>query len=192
MLTVRDIMATDMVTIGADADLRQAIDILVRHRVSGAPVVEDGIVAGVVSATDLLEFMRSPPPESPRVPTAAVIWKEGQGAPGAYYVEWWTGDGADTGIRLQMLGDPERDRLRRHTVAEVMSRSLCAVRADATVTSAAEYLLRAGVHRVLVLEGGKLVGILTTTDYVRAVAQGRLGETATAPGRARAGVTAGA
>jgi hypothetical protein len=126
------------------------------------------------------------------VPTAAVIWKEGQGAPGAYYVEWWTGDGADTGIRLQTLGDPERDRLRRHTVAEVMSRSLCAVRADATATSAAEYLLRAGVHRVLVLEGGKLVGILTTTDYVRAVAQGRLGETAIAPGRARTGVTAGA
>jgi len=174
MLRVRDIMATDVVTIGPETDLRRATEILVRHHVSGAPVVSNGRVVGVVSATDLLEFTQA-------IPTVAPVQPEtpaGLEAPGAYYIEWWADAGADVSARFRAVGAPEWDLLRKHTVERVMTRALCAVRPDATVTSAADYLLRANVHRVLVVDSGKLIGILTTTDIVRAVAQGRLGEVA--------------
>lgn len=188
MLTVRDIMTADVVAIGAETDLRRTAEILVRHHVSGAPVVADGRVVGVVSVTDLLEFMQASP-TTPAEPGATVEWEEGAEPPGAYYVEWWTDARAEVGARFRAL-QAEWDRLRQHTVADVMSRSLCAVRPDATVTSAADYLLRAGVHRVLVLDTRRLVGILTTTDFVRAVAQERLGEVS-APGRVRSLAAAG-
>ena len=190
MLTVRDIMSADVVTIGAEMDLRRAAEILVRHHVSGTPVVADGQVVGVVSVTDLLEFMQAIP-RATAEPKTTADWEEGLEPPGAYYVEWWADARAEVSARFRALQAPEWDRLQKHTVAEVMTRSLCAVRPDATVTSAADYLLRAGVHRVLVLETRQLVGILTTTDFVRAVAQGRLGEASAPPGRVRSRTAAG-
>jgi CBS domain-containing protein len=39
-----------------------------------------------------------------------------------------------------------------------------------TVQSAAEFMERTGAHRVLVVDGGRLVGIVTTMDITRAVA----------------------
>ena len=45
---------------------------------------------------------------------------------------------------------------------------------------AARSMLRAGVHRLLVMEDGRLAGLVTTTDLVRAVAAGKL-----VPGRRR-------
>lgn len=180
MLRVRDIMTTEIDSIDAESDLRQTVDFLLRHRVTGAPVVAGGEVVGVVSTTDLLEFVQAAPPAPATGPRAAVLWEEGGPAPGAYYVEWWTQDRSDPATRLRQLVEP--DRLRRHLVTEVMSRSLCAVSPDATITSAADYMLRAGVHRVLVLDGRTPAGILSTTDIVRAVGQGRLGPVPTPAG----------
>jgi CBS domain-containing protein len=174
MLRVRDLMATEVVTIGPDTDLRRAIEILVRHHVSGAPVVANDRVVGVVSATDLLEFIRDLPAATPAQPKTPE-------PPAAYYIEYWADPGVDVSARFHAVAASGWDRLGNHTVEEVMSRSLRAVRPDATVMSAADYLLRAGVHRVLVVDNRRLVGLLTTTDIVRAVAQGRLGEVGALP-----------
>jgi len=55
-----------------------------------------------------------------------------------------------------------------------MSRALCTVTPGTDVYEAAGYMDRAGVHRLLVQQGRRLVGILTSRDLVRAVAQHRL------------------
>lgn len=55
-LTVNKVMVTgaDLKTIGPDATLEEAADILIRNKVSGLPVVEDGMVIGILTETDLL------------------------------------------------------------------------------------------------------------------------------------------
>jgi acetoin utilization protein AcuB len=60
-LTVSKVMLTgqDLVTIGPEAALEDAADLLVRRKVSGLPVVEDGIVVGIVTQTDLLVELRN-------------------------------------------------------------------------------------------------------------------------------------
>jgi len=199
MLRVRDLMTTDVVTLDPDMNLREATDALMRHHVSGAPVLAGGRITGVVSATDLLEFTQSTPPVPAAGPEEAEVaefeplaeWQEGLEAPAAYYIEWWSDAGADVSERFRAVGAPEWDLMAEHIVGEAMTRSLCAVRPDATIASAADYMLRVGVHRVLVVDAGKLVGILTTTDFVRAVAQGRLAEVPAAPTRKRSRVAAG-
>jgi CBS domain-containing protein len=163
-----------------EVGLRDAIALLIDQHVSGAPVVAGGRVLGVVTSTDILEFADA----APAVPALRTDqlegeeqpeeWEEGEAPPSAYFSEWWTDAGADVAERTERTDSPEWDVLAGHTVAEVMTRRVCAVRPDASVAAAADYMLRAGVHRVLVVDEGQLTGILTTTDYVRAVAQGLL------------------
>lgn len=55
-LTVNQVMVSgaDLQTIAADATLEEAADLLIRHKIGGLPVVEDGIVVGIITETDLL------------------------------------------------------------------------------------------------------------------------------------------
>jgi CBS domain-containing protein len=68
----------------------------------------------------------------------------------------------------------------RHTVLEdtlvrdIMTPRPFTVRPDEEVCEAARHMLYGEVHRLFVAEGDKLVGIISTTDIVRAVATGRM------------------
>jgi acetoin utilization protein AcuB len=55
-LTVNQVMVTgaDLHTIAADATLEGAADLLIRNKIGGLPVVEDGIVVGIITEIDLL------------------------------------------------------------------------------------------------------------------------------------------
>jgi acetoin utilization protein AcuB len=56
-LTVGKVMITgsDLQTIGPDATLEEAADLLIQHKLGGLPVVEDGnVVLGIITETDLL------------------------------------------------------------------------------------------------------------------------------------------
>ncbi len=66
------------------------------------------------------------------------------------------------------------DTLDAYTVADVMTRDVVSQPSKTTVKKAARYMLEAGVHRVLVIDRGHLQGIVTTTDIMRAVADGKL------------------
>jgi CBS domain-containing protein len=53
-----------------------------------------------------------------------------------------------------------------------MTREVISQPSETSVREAARYLLDVGIHRVLVIDNGQLQGIVTTTDIVRAVADG--------------------
>ena len=55
-MLVRDIMTRNVTTVTPELPLREAIDVLVTNHVSGAPVVQNERVVGIVSATDLPTF----------------------------------------------------------------------------------------------------------------------------------------
>ncbi|HJZ85745.1 MAG TPA: CBS domain-containing protein [Polyangia bacterium] len=57
-------------------------------------------------------------------------------------------------------------------VEEVMTPFMLALRPDDSALDAARLMAHEGVHRILVLEGERLVGIVTTMDLVRALARG--------------------
>lgn len=57
---VRDVMSAPPLTVPPDMSLRDLAAFLTEHDVSGVPVVEDGRVVGVVSASDIVERERGP------------------------------------------------------------------------------------------------------------------------------------
>jgi acetoin utilization protein AcuB len=61
--------------------------------------------------------------------------------------------------------------LARLTVGQVMSRSPVTTRADADVADAARVMLERKIGALPVVHGGRLVGIVTESDFVRAVAK---------------------
>jgi CBS domain-containing protein len=185
MLRLRDIMATDVVAISSKATVRDAMELLSRHHVSGAPVVNGLTLVGVVSATDLMEFTAA----LPGVPTELDTreeWSESiepspddqideENDPGcAFYADMWEDAGADVTQRLATPSTPEWNALEEHTVDEVMTgMPLITLGPDASAETAADLMRTKGIHRILVTEDDKLVGIVSALDIVKAAADHR-------------------
>jgi acetoin utilization protein AcuB len=58
-LTVRDVMVkeNDVITVGQDATIEEAARILVEKRIGCLPVLEEGVVVGIITETDLLAHL---------------------------------------------------------------------------------------------------------------------------------------
>lgn len=55
MLKAKDIMQTDLIVVNKNTPFIKAIELIAKHRITGLPVVEDGMnLVGVVSEKDLL------------------------------------------------------------------------------------------------------------------------------------------
>jgi CIC family chloride channel protein len=67
-----------------------------------------------------------------------------------------------------------RDLMLDTSVRDIMTPRPYTVGPDEDVREAARQMLYADVHRLFVAEGERLVGVLSTTDIVRAVATGKL------------------
>jgi len=182
MLKVRDIMTPSVVTFAADQSLRDAVEVLVACRIGGAPVVEGGKVIGVLSATDIIEFESVTPVEHGDEPQDEVDeedeqpeeWSEGESLSSSYFTDWWPNEGPDVAERIASTEGPQWDFLADHSVGEAMTRTVCTVDSTMEVSNAAQRMLAAGAQRALVTDDGSLIGILTTTDILRAVAERRL------------------
>jgi CBS domain-containing protein len=188
MLSVRDLMARAPITVEPEETLRSAADLLTAAGVSGAPVTAGSTVAGIVTLTDILAFAA----DDPGVPTlreaSPNALDDGEDAGGeelegldqaeeeasSWFFEMWEDAGADVVTRMQTVESPEWDALDEHTVSEVMTRAVFSVDADASVQEAADLMERERIHRVLVKENGRLAGVLSAWDVVRAVARGDL------------------
>lgn len=152
-LEVRDVMKKDVVTVDAAATARDALRLLADHRISGMPVVDGaGAVVGVVSMRDLCEFLAEQPDEVERSGAhyAAEDGDEDEDEEAGSWVDVFPGD-ADTEVQ------------------SVMSPEVVAVSVATSLRAAAELMVDRGLHRLIVRDGRRFVGLLTATDLLRAI-----------------------
>ncbi|MEW6496444.1 MAG: CBS domain-containing protein [Cyanobacteriota bacterium] len=147
--TVADVMSRDPITVKQQTPIKEAIKILVEHRISGLPVVDDaGKAVGVISETDLL-------------------WQEAGVEPPLYIMF------LDSVIFLE---NPARHEQELHkalgqTVGEVMSSDAVTVKPDQPLQKAAKLMQENSIRRLAVTDDDdKVIGILTAGDIVRAMA----------------------
>lgn len=58
MVCAKDLMTTQVISVEPDDPIRKAIDLMLTHRVSGLPVVDDsGQLLGILSEFDVLELV---------------------------------------------------------------------------------------------------------------------------------------
>jgi acetoin utilization protein AcuB len=56
-IEVRSCMTPDPVTVEADSDLLDAVRLMRKHKYGGVPVMESGRLVGILTETDLLDFL---------------------------------------------------------------------------------------------------------------------------------------
>lgn len=138
-MKVNDVMTREVVRVEPSTSLKEAAALLVRHGISGLPVIDGGRVVGVLSERDLL-FKEQQQSEHPR------------------WLAWAT----------DPLAVSDRPKLEAHTAGEAMTAPALTISSGDTVNLAAKTMLGAGVGRLPVVDAGKLVGIVTRADLVKA------------------------
>ena len=146
--TVGDIMTRDIILATPEMSLNEAIKILAERRISGLPVVDKGgKLVGIISETDLMWQETGPTPPPYIMLLDSVIFLEN---PARYEKEIHKALGA--------------------TVGEVMTKNPITIKPTQSLTEAARLMHDKDVHRLPVVADGKVVGILTRGDIVRAMA----------------------
>ena len=56
-LQVQKIMKKPVITVTPDASVREAANLMLTHKIGGLPVVDKGMLVGIVTATDLLNYL---------------------------------------------------------------------------------------------------------------------------------------
>lgn len=177
-MNVRDIMRTNVVAAHPDNSVRELTRLLAEHGISGVPVVSDaGEVLGVVSSSDVIRVAAG----SDSIPLGGLPWintsqpentvdpEDPEPDP---YSDYFlpeeapiVGPGWDPGDQ----GGP----LDQLSVSDIMTPVSFTVDGDATVEELASFLVRGKIHRALVVEEGRLAGIVTAVDVLRVVAEGK-------------------
>jgi CBS domain-containing protein len=63
-------MSNPVITVSPDKRLKEVAELLVTHRISAVPVVEDGELVGIVSEADLVPLELAPDPRAHLAPLA--------------------------------------------------------------------------------------------------------------------------
>ena len=158
-LFARDVMQHDVKIIDADASLEELENAFLEAAVSGFPVVEHGRVVGVITRSDVVAQLGGKPGEPPRL--------------SSFYADLASFDGPHIPVRFSDLAataPPDGDELR---VSDLMTTSTITVAPDASVRAVASTLVEHRVHRVLVTDQGTLVGIISSLDLCRLLAEER-------------------
>ncbi len=149
--TARDVMNDQILTVTEEMSAHELATFLTDHEISGAPVEDaDGRLIGVVSTTDLARTaFESGSAEDEEHP---------------FYRSW-----AEDSLDLDDLADLhiEEEGLQ---VRDIMTPTVFAVEVDAPISHVARSMLDGHLHRLLVIEGQRVVGIVSTSDLLRLLA----------------------
>ena len=148
---VKDVMNPDIMTVADDMTIGELVRFLNEREISGAPVVDSqGHFIGVVSMTDIGRHLSDP--------------SEFLSARGEFYHD--TGDEA----KVEYFGQRYVEE-RAVTVREVMTPVIHHVTATAPVAEAARIMVERHIHRLVVTQGRQPVGMITSMDLLRIVAE---------------------
>lgn len=149
MLTARDLMTRDVITIKKDASIEELAKLFVERKVNGVPVVDDAAkVIGIVTEGDLIEQNKNL-----HIPTVitlfdAVIFLEGN-----------------------KKFEAEMKKLAATKVEDIYSANVITVTPDETLAQITSIMANESIHTLPVLEDGKLVGVIGKLDVIKAMTQ---------------------
>jgi CBS domain-containing protein len=144
-MNAADVMTGDVVTVRDDASVLQVVRVMLARGISGVPVVDDkAVVVGILSEGDLLR-------------RAELGTEKTRGA----WKEFFTGTATLAEDYVRSHGTLARD---------IMTHEVVSVQHDTPLAEIADLMEAHGIKRVPVLNGDKLVGIVSRFNLLRAFA----------------------
>ncbi|MEW6162950.1 MAG: CBS domain-containing protein [Nitrospirota bacterium] len=147
MLSAKDIMTKDVITVKLATTIEDLARILIKHRISGTPVVdEDGNLIGIVTENDLISKNKRL-----HIPTILRLFDA--------FIPLGT-------TRLET----EIKRMAASTVGEICTRNVITVDEDTPMEDIATIITEKKIHLLPVLKEGRLVGIIGKKDLIKGIA----------------------
>jgi CBS domain-containing protein len=149
MLTAKDIMTKDVITVKPDTSIEELASLLVKHQISGAPVVDDaGNLYGIITENDLISQN-----QRLHIPTVVSF--------------------LDAAIYLESSKKFEQEvkRLTATRVGDICSRKVLTITEDASLVDIATIMSEKHAHLLPVVKDGKVAGIVGKRDLVKTVAR---------------------
>lgn len=145
-MKAKDIMTSPVITVGPDATVGEIAALLFERRISAVPVVENGRLVGIVSEADLLHRHE--------IGTDCIVQSG----------SWW--------LRLFSADRSIEEYIKSHAprARDVMTREVASVAPETPVAEIATLLETRRVKRVPVVQAGRLAGMVSRSDLVRALA----------------------
>ncbi len=146
MKKITEIMKKDVYTVSDEAILKEVIEVLVKYRISGVPVVNhQNEVVGFISDGDIMKFVAKQNPQIVDLRSFITAWY-------------------DSNSFEQKLHD-----LMKLDVMELATTKIVYVETDYDIDEAAKVLGEKKIKKVPVLENGKLVGVISRSEILRYV-----------------------
>lgn len=161
-LRARDIMTTDIISVDPEMKLIELENKFLEEKVSGAPVIEDGKLVGVVSRSDFI-----------RLHAVNQSFAEN-------LCDFYQNVGLDgtapclttATMSKQGIGQQVTELMAKQTVRDAMIHKIITASPDTCVHDLAAEMLDRHIHRILITTGDKLEGIVSASDLIRLLAEG--------------------
>jgi CBS domain-containing protein len=145
MLTAKDIMTTEVITISPETEVAQTAKLLLTNRINGLPVVnEAGELVGILCQSDLIIQQKNIP-----IPSLFTLL-----------------DGFIPLTSSKKL-DREVEKIAATTAADAMTANPVTVNPDTGIEEIAALMVEKNYHTLPVLDGDELVGIVGKEDVLK-------------------------
>ena len=145
MITAKDIMTTDVITISADTEIAQVAKLLLAKRINGVPVVNDtGELVGILCQSDLIIQQKNIP-----IPSLFTLL-----------------DGFIPLTSSKKL-DKEVEKIMATKAEDAMTANPVTVNPDTGIEEIAALMVEKSYHTLPVVDAGKLVGIVGKEDVLK-------------------------
>ena len=145
MITAKDIMTREVITISPETEIAQAAQLLLTNRINGVPVVNDaGELVGILCQSDLIIQQKNIP-----IPSLFTLL-----------------DGFIPLTSSKKL-DREVEKIAATKVEDAMTANPVTVNPDTGIEEVAAFMVEKNYHTLPVVDGGKLVGIVGKEDVLK-------------------------
>lgn len=145
MITVKDIMKKDVITVSHETEIVHAAKILLENHINGVPVVDDkGKLAGILCQSDIIAQQKKLP-----IPSLFSF--------------------LDGFISLSSMKNLEKEvqKIAATKVSQAMTLNPVTVKPDTLMEVVAALMVDNNFHTLPVVDEGKLVGIVGKEDVLR-------------------------
>lgn len=151
----RDIMTRDVICIRDNETVANMIELFRSRSITGAPVTDaQDKILGVVSLSDVVRYAISTDPDR-------VVLNETKHRSDFYSM----GDA----LQIDYMGGFYTETLKKATVSEIMTPHVISVEEDDTLKDVSSTMVQNRIHRVIVMDDGKVSGIISSLDICAAV-----------------------
>jgi CBS domain-containing protein len=149
MITAKEIMTPNVITVTEDTSIKELSDLFIKHKVNGFPVVGDtGQLVGIVTEKNLIEQNKNL-----HIPTVIALFDA------VIYLE--------SGKKFE----EEVKHFNATQVKDIYTSNVVSVAPDTSIHEIASLMAEKSIHSIPVVDGKNILGIIGKLDIIKGLAQ---------------------